>query len=200
MQRTVYVVDDESEVRRSLERLLHSAGYEVVPFESARTFLAAAPALKDGCALLDFKMPELTGLEVQERLNSLGVTLPVVIMTGHGDVRTAVTAMKAGAVDFVEKPFDHDRLFYAIENALAYYGREDVRGEAQDAARRVSRLTPREHEVLSALASGLTTKMIAFELGISVRTVEAHRARMLDRLGTKRLAEAIRFSVLAGLA
>jgi two-component system, LuxR family, response regulator FixJ len=198
--RKVYVVDDERFIRRSLERLLRSADYDVLSFESPRTFIAAAPVLDFGCVLLDLKMPEMTGLEVQEQLNAGRVSLPVVMMSGHGDVCVAVKAMKAGAADFIEKPFEEDELFTAVCTALTHRAPRHLHGEAEDAAERVTSLTPREHQVLSALASGSTTKMIAFELGISIRTVEAHRARMMERLGARRLAEAIRYSFLASLA
>jgi len=198
-QQTIYLVDDEPAVRRSLERLLKSAGYEVLSFESPRTFLAAAPGLREGCVLLDVKMPELNGLDVLDKLRQSGVALGVVMMTAHGDVSTAVNAMKAGAVDFIEKPFNHDKLFLAVDDALAEASQANSLGAAKEATRRIAQLTPREYEVLSALAAGMTTKMIAYKLGISVRTVEAHRGRMLERLGTKRLAKAIKLSVLASM-
>jgi two-component system response regulator FixJ len=199
-QGMIYVVDDEPAIRRSLERLLGAADYDVLAFDSASAFIAAAPGLRAGCVLLDLKMPDLDGLDVQQWLNQRNVALPVIIVSGHGDVRTAVTAMKEGAADFIEKPFNDDRLFAAIDSALAGMARGSATQEAADAARRITNLTPREHEVLDALASGHTTKMIAYELGISVRTVEAHRGRMLERLGTKRLAQAVRYAVLARLA
>ena len=194
---TIYLVDKEPAVRRSLERLLQSAGYEVLSFESSRTFLAVAPKLGDGCVLVDVRMPELSGLDVLERLRQNGVTMSVVMMAADGDVRTAVNAMKAGATDFLEKPCEPDKLFAALEEALAGSTPGSTTNAAKEATRRIARLTPREYEVLAALAAGTTTKTIAYELGISVRTVEAHRGRMLERLGTKRLAEAIRLSVLA---
>ncbi|WP_088346872.1 MULTISPECIES: response regulator [Rhodomicrobium] len=196
----IYVVDGEPAVRRSLERLLRTAGYEVLAFESSPTFVAAAPGLRSGCVLLDLQMPGLGGLEVQQCLRERSVSLPVIMMSGNADVRMAVKAMKGGAADFIEKPFDDGRLFSAIHSAVSRIVRGDVSEAAADAARRLTALTSREHEVLDALASGYTTKMIAYELGLSVRTVEAHRGRMLERLGTKRLAQAIRYAVLASLA
>jgi two-component system response regulator FixJ len=198
-RQTIYLVDDEPAVRRSLARLLDSAGYDVLSFESPRSFLVAAPGLNEGCVLLDIRMPEINGLEVLEHLHQGGIILGVVVVTAHGDVRTAVNAMKAGAVDFIEKPFNDDQLFLAINDALAATSRRSSLSTTKEARRQIGQLTPREDEVLTALAAGMTTKMIAYKLGISIRTVEAHRSRMLERLGTKRLAKAIRMSVLANL-
>jgi two-component system response regulator FixJ len=199
-ERTVHVVDDDAAVRRSIERLLHTAGFAVVSYEGPTAFLDAAPRLSGGCVLLDVRMPEMNGLELQARLRDLVVTLPVIVMTGQGDVQTAVRAMKAGAVDFIEKPFDDETLVTAIEAALAKGGRTDPDHEAADAARRVARLSRREREVLDALMAGRPNKVIAFDLGISIRTVEVHRAHMMERLGVRQLAEAIRLAVLARLA
>jgi two-component system, LuxR family, response regulator FixJ len=150
--------------------------------------------------LLDLKMPEMDALELQTRLNRLGFRLSVIVMTGHGDVQTAVRAMKAGAVDFIEKPFDDERLIAAIEAALAGSGLVSRDREAAEAAERIATLSRREREVLDALVAGRQSKVIAHDLGLSVRTVEVHRARMMERLGTNRLAGAVRLAVLAGLA
>jgi len=133
-------------------------------------------------------MPGMDGLDVQARLRDLDVTLPVIVMTGQSDVRSAVSAMKAGAVDFIEKPFDDEALIAAIEAALAKGGRADRNHEAAEAARLIAMLSRREREVLDALVVGRPNKVIAFDLGISVRTVEVHRARMMDRLGVRQLA------------
>jgi two-component system response regulator FixJ len=145
-------------------------------------------------------MPAMDGLEVQSRLNRFGVTLPVIVMTAYGNVASAVRAMKAGAVDFIEKPFDDDVLLNAIETALAKGSRTDRDREAVHAAQRIATLSPREREVLDALLMGRPNKVIAYDLGISVRTVEVHRARMMERLGTKQIADAIRLAVMAKLA
>jgi two-component system response regulator FixJ len=196
----VHVVDDDLAVRRSLEQLLDSAGFRPVIYETAPGFLDAAPTLAAGCVLLDIRMPEMDGLELLARLNRLGFRLPVIVMTGHGDVQTAVRAMKAGAVDFIEKPFDDERLIDAIEAALAGSGLVSRDQEATAAAERIATLSRREREVLDALVAGRQSKVIAHDLGLSVRTVEVHRARMMERLGTKRLAGAVRLAVLAGLA
>jgi two-component system response regulator FixJ len=196
----VHVVDDDAAVRRSLERLLQSASHACVSYPTSAAFLDAARELPGGCILLDVRMPGMDGLELQDRLNQLGVTLPVIVMTGQADVQTAVRAMKAGAVDFVEKPFDEEVLLGAIEVALARMGRPDRARDATEAAQRIATLSPRERQVLDALVAGRSNKQIAFDLGISVRTVEVHRARMMERLGTRHLAEAIRLAVMSQLA
>jgi two-component system response regulator FixJ len=198
--RTVYVVDDDAAVRRSLERLLHIAGFRVVLYDSSSAFLEAARGLSAGCVLLDIQMPGVDGLEVQAALNRLGVPLSVIVMTAHGGVARAVQAMKAGAVDFLEKPFDDETLFNGIEAALARAGRCVGDREPVQAAQRIATLSPREREVLDRLVAGRPNKLIAFDLGISVRTVEVHRARMMERLGTKQFADAIRLAVMAKLA
>lgn len=201
VDRTVHVVDDDPAVRRSLERLLDAAGFHVVSYQSPAAFLNAASGLSAGCVLLDIRMPGVDGLEVQARLNRLRVNLPVIVMTGHGDVPSAVRAMKAGAVDFLEKPFDDETLLNAIGGAFAKASRL-IGGdrEAVRAAQRIATLSPREREVLDALLAGRPNKVIAFDLNISVRTVEVHRARMMERLGTKQFADAIRLAVMATLA
>jgi two-component system, LuxR family, response regulator FixJ len=198
--RTVHVVDDDAAVRRSLERLLHSASHACVSYPTPAVFLNAVSELPGGCILLDVRMPDMDGLELQHRLNQLGVKLPVIVMTGQGDIQTAVRAMKAGAVDFIEKPFDDEALLGAIEAALARSGRLDQARAATEAAHRIATLSPRERQVLDALVAGRSNKQIAFDLGLSVRTVEVHRARMMERLGARQLAEAIRLGVLAELA
>jgi len=144
-------------------------------------------------------MPGISGLEVQVRLKAVGFIPPVIVITGQGDIQTAVLAMKAGALDFLEKPYEDEVLLAAIEAALAA-SPEDHIDQALDSARRIARLSPREREVLDALVAGASNKVIAFDLGLSVRTVEVHRARMMERLGTRQLAEAIRLAVSATLA
>jgi two-component system, LuxR family, response regulator FixJ len=197
--KTVYIVDDDAGVRRSLERLLDSAGLCARSYESPLAFLDAATGLSAGCVLLDVRMPEMDGLTLQAWLSKLEVALPVIVITGQGDVQTAVRAMKAGAVDFIEKPYNDEALLNAIETALARAGQPDRVHEAGEAKRRIAELTPRERQVLDALVAGHPNKVIAYDLGISVRTVEVHRARMMERLGVHQLAEAIRLSVMAGM-
>ena len=199
-ERTVHVVDDDAAVRRSLERLLDAAGFRAVSYETPMAFLASAPGLSSGCVLLDVRMPGMDGLTLQARLAKLDNHLPVVVMTGQGDVQTAVRAMKAGAVDFIEKPYDDEVLVKAIELALSLPRQSDRNREAAEAAQRVAALSPRERQVLDALVAGRPNKVIAYDLGISPRTVEVHRARMMERLGVRQLAEAIRLAVMARLA
>jgi two-component system response regulator FixJ len=196
----VHVVDDDAAIRRSLERLLASAGYTPVSYETPVAFLAAASGRLTGCVLLDLWMPGLDGLEVQAHLRQMGVLLPVIVMTAGSDVQTAVRAMKAGAIDFIEKPFDDEVLLGAIEASLAPAGQGDKAGKTLDAARRLGALSPRERQVLDALLAGGPNKVIAYDLGLSVRTVEVHRARMMERLGVRHLSEAIRLAVMAKLA
>jgi len=199
-KRIVHVVDDDAAVRRALVRLLRSEGLEAVAYESALGVLNAAPSLSSGCILLDLQMPGMDGLELLARLGELGIELPVIVVTGHGDVPTAVRAMKAGAVDFIEKPIDEAQLFAAIDAALAEK-KFAVRDRAvAGATERMALLSPRERQVLEAIAFGRPSKLIAYDLGISVRTVEVHRAHMLDRLGVRNMAEAIRIAVMATLA
>jgi len=199
-KRIVHVVDDDAAVRRALVRLLRSERLEAVTYETAQAVLNAAPSLSSGCILLDLQMPGMDGLELLARLGELGIELPVIVVTGHGDVPTAVRAMKAGAVDFIEKPIDETQLFAAIDAALAekkFAVRDRV---VAGATERMALLSPRERQVLEAIAVGRPSKLIAYDLGISVRTVEVHRAHMLDRLGVRNMAEAIRIAVMATLA
>jgi two-component system response regulator FixJ len=198
-ERVIYVVDDDPAVRRSLERLLDAADFQAVSYATPKAFLAVAGSLAAGCVLLDLRMPEMNGLEVQEQLHLMKAELPVIVMTGQGDVQSAVRAMKAGAVDFIEKPYRDDTLIAAIESALNRGVEQDRSGEMAAAAALIETLSPRERQVLEALVAGQPNKVIAFNLGISVRTVEVHRARMMDRLGVRQFAEAIRLAVLAKL-
>jgi two-component system response regulator FixJ len=194
---TIHVLDDNPGVRRSLDRLLRAVGYRTRLYDSALALIEAAPGLS-GCILLDVRMPDMDGLRVHERL--LGSPCPVILMTGHADVEMAIHAMKAGAVDFLEKPFPEDKLLNAIEAALRQTKVWDVEEIALDSAEKMAGLSPREREVLEGLVLGEQHKEIAHKLGISVRTVELHRARMLRRLGTRRLSDAIKVAVLAELA
>jgi two-component system, LuxR family, response regulator FixJ len=197
--RFVYVVDDDPAIRRSLERLLEAAGFRVTSFATPEAFLGVADDLAMGCVMLDLRMPKMDGFEVLARLAHLNPDLPVIVITAQGDVQTAVRTMKAGAVDFIEKPYSDDVLVAAIDSALktgAAKGRADDMGAA---AILIDSLSPREREVLEALVAGQPNKVIAFNLGISVRTVEVHRSRMMDRLGVRQLGQAVRLSVLANL-
>jgi two-component system, LuxR family, response regulator FixJ len=196
----IHVVDDDPGVRRTLARLLETAGFAVRTYESGMVFIQASAALSEGCVLVDVRMPGMDGLELQARLKDEHFDLPIIMITGRGDVLTAVRAMKGGAVDFLEKPFSDDLLLKTIERTLAARDRDQHRKEIIDAAARIAALSPRESEVLDAVLAGRPNKAIAFELGLSVRTVEVHRARMMDRLGVRQVAEAVRLAVLARMA
>ena len=196
-ERTVYVLDDDPAVLRSLERLLSSANFEPITFDHPDTFLKAAKTFKTGCVLLDVRLPGISGLDVQAQLLKMRNDLPVIVVTGQGDVQTAVRAMKAGATDFLEKPYSDHALLQAIESAFGKESHSDL--DIADAVQRVATLSPREREVLDGLLAGRPNKLIAFDLGISVRTVEVHRARMMERLGMRQLADVIRLGVIARL-
>lgn len=198
--RLVYVVDDDPSIRRSLERLLDAVGFRVASYATPSAFLGVADDLALGCVLLDLRMPEMDGFEVQARLLLLNPDLPVIVITAQGDVQTAVRAMKSGAVDFIEKPYSDDALIAAIEGALDTGAAKGRATDIAAAAVLIDTLSPREREVLEALVAGQPNKVIAFSLGISVRTVEIHRSRMMDRLGVRQLGQAVRLSVLASLA
>ncbi|MDR3529784.1 MAG: response regulator FixJ [Rhodopila sp.] len=189
---TVYVVDDDSAVRDSLRMLLESSGFTVRTHDSARAFLAERPAVS-GCVLTDVRMPEIDGLELQRLLREQGIWLPVIVMTGQGDIAIAVRAMKTGAVDFLEKPFDDEALFQAIDRALAENRlRREAASLSAEASARISSLTPREREVLDLLVTGLPNKAIGNELGTSPRTIEVHRARVMEKLQVRSLPELVR--------
>ncbi len=195
----VIVVDDDDAVRDSLQVLLETAGYQVRGHASGAALLADVPAA--GCILLDIRMPEMDGITVLDRLREQGARLPVIVITGHGDVPLAVRAMKAGAIDFIEKPFDQDQILASLREACANHareaaGREDAGGRA---GARLASLTPREREVLEGLMAGLPNKTIAFDLGISPRTVEIHRARVMEKSGARSLSELVRLGLAAGI-
>jgi two-component system response regulator FixJ len=176
--------DDDDAVLRSLERLLRSANFEPVTFDHPDAFLTAAKTFKTGCVLLDVRLPGMSGLDVQAQLLKMRTDLAVIVVTGQGDVQTAVRAMKTGATDFLEKPYSDHALLGSIEAVFARENRSDHELDISDAARRIATLSPREREVLDGLLAGRPNKLIAFDLGISVRTVEVHRARMMERLRT----------------
>jgi two-component system response regulator FixJ len=196
--RLIHLVDDDDAIRRSVGFMLKTSGFHVRTYESGVELLKSGPDLEPGCILLDIRMPGMDGLEVQAALRDKGIALPVIIMTGHGDVTLAVQAMKAGAVDFIEKPFEKAVLLSAIEHGIARLKRSaaDV-DRADEAAVRLQVLTPREREVLDGLAKGLPNKTIAYDLGISPRTVEIHRANVMSKLGVKSLSEALRIAFAA---
>ena len=196
--RLVHLVDDDEAIRRSGGFMLKTSGYHVRSYESGVELLKGAPNLEPGCILLDIRMPGMDGLEVQAALKDKGVSLPVIIMTGHGDVSLAVQAMKAGSVDFIEKPFEKAVLLSAIEHGVERLKRSAANQDrADEAAVRLQALTPREREVLDGLAKGLPNKTIAYDLGISPRTVEIHRANVMSKLGVRSLSEALRIAFAA---
>lgn len=196
----VHVIDDDEAVRDSLAFLFGSAGLPARTYESAAAFLAVAPGLRAGCVLTDVRMPGMDGLALQRRLGELGVRLPVVVMTGHGDVPVAVRALKAGAADFIEKPFDDDALLAAVRAALAANRRDrELDAEAERVAARLARLTPRERQVFDRLVAGQRNKAIARDLGASPRTVEVHRARVMEKMGARTLSELVRMALGAGV-
>jgi two-component system response regulator FixJ len=199
-ERAVYILDDDAAVLRSLERLLSSANFEPITFERPDLFLTAAKTFKTGCVLLDVRLPGISGLDVQTQLGRMRNDLPIIVMTAQGDVQTAVRAMKAGAIDFLEEPYSDHALLGAIEAAFSNEIRSDRDRDIADAVRRIATLSSREREVLDGLMAGRPNKLIAYHLGISVRTVEVHRARMMERLGMRQLAEAVRLGVMAKLS
>jgi two-component system response regulator FixJ len=197
-QRLVHVVDDDAAVRRSVGFMLKTSGHRVETYESGVELLKNASRLEAGCILLDIRMPGMDGMEVQQALQDHGVALPVVIMTGHGDIGLAVRAMKSGAVDFIEKPFEKEELLEALEEGFDRLSRKDAAADrAKDAIVRMQALTPRERDVLDGLAKGLPNKTIAYDLGISPRTVEIHRANLMHKLHVKSLSEALRIAFAA---
>lgn len=196
----VYVVDDDRDVRRSISFMLGTAGLQSRPFASGEDLLSSVDELAPGCVLLDLRMPELDGFQVMEELAGRGVDWPIVVMTGHGEVPIAVRAMKLGAVDFLEKPFDETALLEGLERGFGMLKDRGERGRARrEAKERIELLTTREREVLAGLMRGLSNKLIARDLGISLRTVEMHRANMMSRLQVRSLAEALTLAVQAGL-
>ena len=194
----VYLVDDDAAVRRSVGFMLKTSGFEVRTYESGVELLKDTGRLGAGCFLLDIRMPGMDGLEVQQALREKGVTHPIIIMTGHGDVALAVQAMKAGAIDFIEKPFEKAVLLNALALGSDRLSHAQLSHErAREAAVRLQVLTSREREVLDGLAQGLPNKTIAYDLGISPRTVEIHRANLMSKLKVHSLSEALRLAFAA---
>ena len=194
--RHVYILDDDEAVRSSLQFFLASAGFLPRSFSLPDAFLTEVDTLSPGCVLVDIRMPGLDGFQVLDRLETRRAVLPAVVMTGHGDIAAAVRAMKAGASDFIEKPFEEDvlleildRVRTALATSISDLSRRD------DIRSRLNRLTGREREVLASLVAGRPNKLIAYELNISVRTVEMHRAAMMERLGVRTFAEALRLAI-----
>ena len=198
-ERPILIVDDDPDVRDSLRVLLESSGFAVREHDSANGVLSD-PAVDDGlCLIADIRMPEMDGLQLQEELNRRKVLLPVIVVTGHGDVPLAVRAMKAGAIDFLEKPFDEALLLAAVQRAKEAADRSRSQTEiGENASRLIAQLTPRERDVLKHLVAGRSNKVIAYELSISPRTVEIHRAHLMDKMQARSLSDLIRVALAAG--
>jgi len=195
----VYVIDDDEAMRDSLDFLLGSAEFHVTLFESAHHFLDTLSSIDFGCVVSDVRMPGIDGIELLKRLKASHSAFPVVIMTGHGDVPLAVEAMKLGAVDFLEKPFEDDRLIAMIDTALRQ-AESSARSEAAtlDIAARVAALSPRERQVMDGLIAGLSNKLIAREYDISPRTIEVYRANVMTKMQAGSLSELVRLAMRAG--
>lgn len=198
--RLVHVVDDEDSIRRSLDFLLRTAGFRVEKWEDGEAFLKGVDRAAAACVLLDVRMPGMDGLQVQAEMASRGINLPVVVLTGHGDISIAVRAMRAGAVDFLEKPFNRERLLQALETGFMQLADREGRRQREEWARtQVAKLTEREREVLEGLACGYPNKTIAYDLGISSRTVEVYRANLMEKLEVANFADALRVAFAAGM-
>ena len=196
----VYVVDDDPSVRKALQRLLRSADYDAKTFASAPEFLDFTCPDIPGCLILDIKMPELSGLELQERISEKGISLPIIFITGHGTVPASVKAFKAGAMDFLQKPFKEGELLDAVFRAIEKHRRlRREQKEMKALHSRLETLTPREREVFSLVVSGLLNKQAAFDLGITEKTVKVHRARVMQKMGAQSLADLVRFAEKLGI-
>ena len=190
---TIFVVDDDEAMRDSMTWLLEGEGYRVSCFDSAEQFLSARSGSMRGCLILDVRMPEMSGLELHEKLDMLGSRLPIIFVTGHGDVPMAVAALQRGACDFIEKPFHNEELLSRVERALELDQQIATRRKRDDAiSHRLKQLTQRESEVMKLVVIGKLNKQIADELDISMKTVEAHRARVMEKMGVRTLAELVK--------
>ena len=199
-ERCVYIVDDDEAVRDSLSVLLEAKAYAVRSFGTVPEFLTAAPSLPVGCLIADIRMPEMDGLELQQHLVDRSLQFPLIVIAGHGDVPLAVRAMKARAVDFIEKPFALDAILDSLEVVLSRLTTSDEEDPAKVAAlAKLAHLSARELQVLEGLLAGLPNKTIAYDLAISPRTVEIHRARVMDKMGARSLSELIRLALAAGV-
>ena len=194
----VHIVDDDDTVRRSVAFMLKHAGYHVENHLSGIEFLKAAKLAPRGCVLLDVRMPEMDGIQVQQEMAIRGVDMPVIVLTGHGDIAIAVKAMRNGAVNFIEKPYEKEELLRAVDEAFEHLYRSDDKGmKSSEAKIRLASLTGRERDVLNGLVAGYPNKTIAYDLGISPRTVEIYRANMMEKLRVRSLSEALRIAFIA---
>ncbi len=200
-QPTVFVVDDDQAMRNSLKWLIESVGMQVEAYSSADEFIDHYHPGRAGCLILDIRMPGMSGLDLQEQLIEQEIGIPVIIITGHGDVSMAVRVMKVGAVDFIEKPFNDERLLDSIRNALTLDAQRRVmQADMAEIASRLAQLTPREHEVMEMVSGGESNKEIALALGVSAKTVEVHRARMMDKMQAASLADLVKMALSANIA
>jgi two-component system response regulator FixJ len=198
--RTVLLVDDDAAVRDSLRALLEAEGYAVRDFDSSKKLLADPVLMRAACLITDIRMPEMDGLALQEELAGRKIGLPVIVITGHGDVPLAVRAMRAGAVDFLEKPFDDELLLASVKRALAVSVQSRSQASlVQIAEQHIGLLTARERQVLEQLVAGRPNKVIAYELDISPRTVEIHRAHLMEKMQAKSLSDLVRMALAAGI-
>lgn len=197
---TIFIVDDDEAIRQSISFLLRKSGYTVKTYASGDEFLKAVNGASRGCVLLDVRMPGIDGLEVQARLAATGISLPVIMLTGHGDVMLAVRAIKAGAIEFLEKPFKRLTLLAAIEEGLRHAKHDaGVFLAKNEAIVRLAALTPRERDVLNGMVSGRPNKLIAYDLSIATRTVEVHRAHLMEKLNAPSLSHVLRIAFAAGI-
>lgn len=192
---TIFVVDDDVSVRKSLKRLIESVGYRVETFASAREYLKQDPCEGPACLVLDVRMPGMSGLDLQDELTSAGLIIPIIFITGHGNVPMGVKAIKAGAVDFIEKPFDDQTLLDAINEAIERDKKSKLdQAEIREVQKRLDSLTQRENEVFALVVRGLLNKQIAFELGTSEKTIKVHRGRVMQKMQAKSLADLVRMA------
>jgi RNA polymerase sigma factor (sigma-70 family) len=199
-QTTVFIVDDDPSHRDSLRFLLESVGLEVRSFASARDFLEAADSEMAGCLLLDVRMPGMSGLDLQHELAKAKIFLPIIFLTGHGTVPMSVRALKAGAVDFLQKPFDEQDLFNAIHQAIDHDRRaRRERNQLRELHKLIDSLTPREREVFTLIVTGMLNKQIAYQLGTTERTIKAHRSRIMEKMQAESLADLIRCAEKLGV-
>jgi two-component system response regulator FixJ len=195
----IYLIDDDDPVRDSLEFLMSSNGFRAASYASAEEFLAALPTLSQGCIVTDIRMPGMSGLELVQKLGEVGITMPVIVITGHGDVPLAVEAMKAGVMDFLEKPFENDVLLSAVRAAFRRVaGAQETGEKKREIGARMDSLSPRERDVLNGLVAGQPNKVIAFDLGISPRTVEIYRANVMTKMQAASLSDLVRMALLVG--
>jgi len=196
----IYVIDDDEAVRQSLDFLLRTAGFTVRSFDSAKAFLEIMPQLRSGCIISDVRMPGVSGIDLLRRVKEQGVDIPVIMITGHGDISLAVEAMKIGAADFFEKPFDDDQLLAALRSTLSRdAGRAEHKAELAEINDKLATLSNRERQVLEGLVAGSANKTIAFDLGISPRTVEIYRANLMTKMAANSLSDLVRMAMTAGI-